>query len=920
MTTWVEHLAREDRAWIVYATIQGIGDSLGLWRFSTAEGWALLSGQGSWRPWLSELPDFLSERVPYLEGGAVRSEGSVDLSIVDEGEALTDLLALDQGRVASLTALSDTTDTTFALDAVPSGLQGGDMLWLGSEAVRVSSAAANPITVIRGELGTTPRTHVTGAPVFARPQLVQHREVRLYIAPLDGAESEAQLVGVYTLDRLGLHETTASWEISATVREPYLDRRCPRKPIEREVTYSLETEELGRFAVAANGSSPEGPLGGGALVVYGHSDLDELMAYQEAGTTIRTGESLGDVRARAGTALDDLPEVGQVLRRVLTVENGDFRATGITNATTDRSSTTAWQPVDSWVEILLCLLLSPAVEGQGADNFNPSGAGWDGRNFSGLPAGYGVGVPYTEVNFADFEEIAASQANFPLRNLALGLEDRTFSEVATEFLKPSGCVLVRERGIIRLIAPGPVLQSDTAPATLDVDTVLMRGSLPDIEVERTETSSIVEVLATYGPQEREIQVTWADRREFFDPEDLYQFDGQALELEVPGLAGRDEEALRYLCLRHLRRGYRPLTDVRVEADAQVWPWTLGGPVAVDLPAIPNFTGSRGIQGTGQLAESELRMSEREGAYVFGRVLVSEAIAVGRISASALVTSANGNIAFVADNVYTETDALEGLPNVDRDAFTAGDVVRLIGANGADIGGGTETVTATGATALSYDISLNVTNPEAEVLDGGATLRIIHEETSGTSLEYNIARVTAANPISAPFTLQWRAFSAPWFVGLNPTQVPFADPAPDCEIGVGTYITDQLYYFEGPYVDFGTSYQGPLGLPAVGALFQLTVDAAGNLAFTVNGGNWLNSTGHTNGPYYVHFGWGEGASNDLEETEFSDISGLSTGGTIELSGNFGGNLGAGILIHADASAVTARQAGRYVFHDRDWQLG
>lgn len=664
---------------MVYATIQGVGDSDGLWRFSSAVAWTLTAGQGSWRPWLASMPDILSQRVPYVDGGVVRDSGSLTLELVDVGEALTETLRFDRGAAAYLAADVTSSATTMTLDAGAAsvGIAVGDVVYLGSEAVEVSAISTSTLTVSRGELDTTGRAHVTGAPVYRSPPFLRRREVRLYLAPIDGAESDARLVGLYEVDDLAWSEDLTRWVLRASIAQGYLDRVVPRAPLDPGLQMRITPAGLTGYLRGVRAWQQDSSAR--VMAVDGEEVLE-----------VETGSRV--LRAQYGTTEDDIDGVTEF--RVVLVGAVDFRFQEAGSTSTDRTDNN-WVASDHWVDILLCLLLSPALESGGADNYNGSGSGLEGRNYSGLPAGYGLGVPRTLIDWGSFESSRAA-LDLRLPFFVLGPTAEPFREVVDPVLQAAGAFLAQEGGLIRLVVPELPTEADTASVAIDQNVMLARpDGLPRMSVRRPVDDLLTTIRYTLGPQGRDRTITWAeDFARLFNPDDLLELDGKTLELDVPGADPSAEGPWLRLGLRRLWLAYRPSLEVELELDVgEAWDWALAENASVDLPAVVDLAaGVRGLTGTAQLVEREPRLDTVRGVSLLVRARVQPSIRLGNISPAADVTSVAGAVATCAPNRYTSANAPSPLPTSDAGSFVVNDVVQLMGADGVPLASAaTETV-------------------------------------------------------------------------------------------------------------------------------------------------------------------------------------------------------------------------------------
>jgi hypothetical protein len=715
MTTWEENLARTDRSWLVYATIQGIGDSAGLWRFANTTGWTLTAGQGTWKPYLREPPSLLSTRVPYVNGGVTEDEGGVLLSVVDIGEQLTQLLRVDAPAVAQLTT-NETANATLLNVTSGHGFSDGDIVWLGSEAVTVTNAAASVLTVTRASLGTAATPHAAGSAVYAHPNVLRNREVRVYLAPADGDEDGSRLVGVYTLDSVSFNDEHTTWQFEGGLREPYLDRRCPRAP------YTFEADRV----LWTNNEQREGFRG---WYVEDLSDLDTLPLFADPlfrtadvvkadgdyGSEVRRlvvsflgpGFKIVSVRGVAGSEEEDAEPGTHAV--VMSVPNGDFRIS--TNPGSTAGRTTSWTPSDHVVDILLCILTSSAIPEDGLQFVNIFDDPAD-LNASGLPVGYGIGVPVDRIDLASFLDVRQRMPDARLPNFVLGPESQTFRKVATEqLLEPFGIILTNESGKLVLRLPRLPTNDEAGEVTVNTSNVLARSAgrnnyQPRVEISRDLSNVATSVKYTLGRVERDLTVGWADFPRLFDPLDLYEFEGESAEVNVPGADPNRDKVFRDTAKRKLWQTFRPPTLLKMDVDASLWEWRLTTKADVTIPGVVNPTsGVRGfVNASAQLVEREEVMSLERGVHLAVTAHLTPSLRAGRISASADVVSFDGEgpvVVQVEPNRYTAPDAV-GLPTNDAEAFAVDDVVRLVDSAGNDIGGTTQVVTAVGSGELTLD--------------------------------------------------------------------------------------------------------------------------------------------------------------------------------------------------------------------------
>lgn len=717
MTTWPENLARRDRGWLAWAEIEGVGSADGLWRFSTYAGWYLAAEAGYWFPHLVEPPNLLSSRVDYIGGGTTQKSGSVEIQIVDVGEALTELLRIDGPAATAVRVGQAQSDGSLAVP-VGHGLQIGQVVWVGAEAQKVTELqGGNSVGVTRAFLGTTQVAHEAGTSIYTHPNFLRNRPLRVYLAPLDAvSDTERRLVAEYLVDGLSYDEAHGAWVLAASLREPFMTRRSPAGPIDFEVTGVFLPEGVDTGSIVsepipnldpfeASGTGIPQPV----AITRADQDDGEVMIAE----VIRGSNAVSQVleRSHAGTQQDEL-EPGR-FRRVLSAKLGDFRRKNgiavvriITNGETS----------DHVVDILLHLLTSSAVEGDGLYFANNGpGLGVD-DNFSTLPVGYGVGVPQARIDWDSFFEVRERAPDFRLPNFIWGQEPKQFSEAIDEMLlKPFGLILTSEAGTLRLRLPRLPLAGDSSPLALDPSNILARQQspgvlFPRVEIQRDVKAAVSSIVFSLGHEERKVQIDWSGLGRLFDPRSLYDLDTNAQEYEVLGADADEQEIWEALGIRRLWRTFRPPTVVSLDADVgSIWDLRLDQSVRLTLPGVVNpRTGQRGfVDADARLVEREERFEVDRGVYLSLVLHVTPSARLARIAPAAGVLSVATNTVTTQDNRYTlasskqfpDEDASTFPAEENRLAFQVGDVLRLINRAGADVGLGTETVVAVATNQL-----------------------------------------------------------------------------------------------------------------------------------------------------------------------------------------------------------------------------
>jgi len=707
MTTFQENLDREtDRSWLVWCEVEGVGTSEGIWRFSSAPGWNLDSDL--WVPWLQRPVDLLSSTIDYIGGGSTTDDGSVSFAVGDVADQLTDLLRIDADPISVVRTTMAEGDGSVALP-VGHGFSLGDVLWLGAEAVRIDQVPqSNFASVERGFLSTLAVPHEAGTPIFDHPPFLRQRVVRVFLAPLDGAsDADAELVAEYVLDGLRFIEEHTHWEFTATVREPFFSRLTPSRPIDfqvNEVRTTSEDQLVSMFSEPIPNLDPFFASGTGIPLPVAITKADEedgeIIVVQPTRTSLQTTRV--EERGHADSEREEV-EPG-TYRRVLSARLGDFRRkNGIAVNRTDTVGETSDHPVD----LLLHILTSSAVEGDGAYFANDGpGAGVD-DNFSTLPVGYGLGVPADRIDWDSFFEVRERTQGWSLPNFVWGREVMKAREALDDMiLRPFGLILTSEAGKIRLALPRLPLEGEATsfivgPAEILTTEVAEGQEVPAVEIERDLEAAVSSIQFSLGPQEREVRIDWSGLGRLFDPRSLYDLDSNAQSFEVVGASADDADFWEQLGIRRLWRSYRPPTVMTFDADVSLWNWRLDQSATLTLPGVVNpRTGRRGFENViARLVEREEVMDLEQGVFLRLTVHIQPSARIGRIAPSAVITSVAGAVVDVEANRYTLSSSTL-LPDTDAEAFTAGDVVRLIDFDGTDLGGGTETVDAIGTNQLT----------------------------------------------------------------------------------------------------------------------------------------------------------------------------------------------------------------------------
>lgn len=717
---WARNLARRETSWCVLVRIEGVGDRNGQWSFANAIPAHLDSG--TVKPWLTALPELLSERVD-LAGG-IPEASSCTVELLDYSDTLTGLWRTERAPYTRLAEDVDLTETSILVDLADN--LADKVVWVGSEAMVVTADASSPesITVTRGALGTDALTHVDGDLLYLSTPYLEGRRVELYLCPLDATSSaDERLIGSYVVESLELDEGANVWRLRCAGQHRYLDRRLPIAPrVGRIVQVPPRRVQLDPGPVRSLWSDRLAYLRVGDEIVQVYDNAAAQLSWAST-TTILPASVPFDVRLRGmlGTSAGTIEAPTQVHQVFLA--GRDLRYSPGPSPSTSRSSGT-WTAAEHWVDLMLILLLSSASADDGLEltNRRTTGSDWSRSNFSSLPPGMGAGIPQDLIDWDSFERIRARTLGWRLPYLVYGDEpDKTVSEVLTEqFLRPLGAFLSFELGVLRLGLSRALLNGEAAGLSITADNVLRREAaprvyLPDVSVSRERARAVGSITYRIGPSKAQVTYRSSDYAGTYGQRGWYGAVQPSTTIDVPG--GRPEEAPFY-ALRgaaRLYRLHRPPMGLQASLDVSAWPSSaVGGLAQVTLSELPDLSaGTRGW--TEVLVELEERVVRLEqtatrngGSAVGASVQVrarrySDALRIGRIAQAARVSSVSGNAATVLANRYTHADADDqGYPDADAEAFQVGDALWLLNPDGSRVGSASQDVVSVAGNVITLD--------------------------------------------------------------------------------------------------------------------------------------------------------------------------------------------------------------------------
>jgi hypothetical protein len=719
VSTFAAAIARRDRQWGAAVTIEGIGDATdGIWylcdalpQFATA----------AWRPWLTEMPDLLGERVD--PRGGLPEAGEVSASILDYGDGLSAFLRYDDDVIAFISG-----DVTASMTAIEftRAVTIGSMIYIGAEAMRVDSLAVGTIyNVTRATLGTEPQQHRDGDGVRSGLPSLRTRRLTVYVYPLDGADaSTMREVASGFIDTASLDDDMNTWTLRGRSSMRNLSRVVARVRRGGEVLdYRTGYVQVSRDPAAAYHQHGTRAM---VLDVEGEMVRVEPVAGLDMGMfAVLERGVLGSERVE----FDYYQRATQVFLADDSRGAGAFLRSPGPSPSTSRSSGT-WEASEHWIDIMLCLLTSSAHPDDGLElvNYLASGTDRARSNWSSLPVGVGVGLPVAQIDVAAALAVQARTYDARFPGFVVGAEATPLGDVLTDaFLRPLGAFLSYVGGQVRIRLPRmltPGEGSFTLGPTEILSRTVGRGRIaPAIGgagLDLGQLAGTVRVVArTRRGAEAEIIINDATYPGTYGQRGYYGSDEGAVSIEAPASITDDAGRLPYLERAQFSRLYRwrrpPVRLESIEAHDTLYTVAVGDVGSLTLPEVPDTRlGTRGVTALQvEVAEIQHEIDRANGARVTMTVSSYGANArVGRVCPSAVASGASSpsgsNVSVpVEANRYTSPDGPTGYPTTDAAAFAVGDVVQVYSAAGVPTGSaravvsvGTNALTLAGSTAVS----------------------------------------------------------------------------------------------------------------------------------------------------------------------------------------------------------------------------
>lgn len=685
---------------IVLVDIEGIGDATdGQWRFCSA---VPSYGGDECKPWICDWPNIRGESVDEL--GGVMETGELSIAVTDGStlhpSAVTRLVRLFARPVAYLSEDVSQGDTAFVISQQAVDPPGdGDLLWMGQETMLRGANSGGDITVTRARLGTTALKHKAGSPIYAAPQYLHGRVMRLWLSPPSAtSEADEELIGEYVIDSFEPSEDMSSWTIAGRSRLVTLARRIASRPVPGRIAKSIDPQGLIQTKPTAQTVAGRSYLFADALV-WGDGYLrvgKELVVC--SGSDFFAALSVGR-GALSSEIEEDL--AGKPIEVVLVSDAfgpGTFRYSS-SNST---SRSTGWTKTEHWVDILLCLITSSAHEDDGLElaNGNATHGSW-----CSLPVGYGLGIPIGLVDLPSFLDAKARTLAWTIPGLVVDAQAGSFAKWATtNILSVVGAFLAVHDGKIHCVLTRRPSPLDTAAASSMDESVMT--ARPKARLAYDDLCSEVSYAMT-GPNGQEVTETYRaeDLISIHTQSGRYDADLNSVKIDVPSMVAGESDApgwLRSAGQRRLLRGAQPRWSLKTESDIQLRTEGPGAVVLVSANSLPDLaSGTLGWSDVpAQILSRAIRIDE-DGATVSHDLKAYDLRPVRNIGPSALVESVAGDTATVRTNLFSQADALGLLPDSDAGSFSVGQVLSAVAASGVAISG-TQTIVSISGDDIELD--------------------------------------------------------------------------------------------------------------------------------------------------------------------------------------------------------------------------
>lgn len=699
MTTLAQALGSPAADLCILVRIEGLGDA-SAWTFcSQVPDYA--AGDDNYKEWLEDFPRSVSESVDPL-GGFLES-GELEVRIQDHKDLLTGQFRFSENSVTTTSTTMTAVSTSVTVNDA-SGISNPSTIWIENEALRVTGVAGSVLTVTRSLLDTDAKGHPTGAHVYQTLPFVRGRRVRFLMVNKGATVSTEELeLGAFYIDEVELSDDLNAYVMRGKSGLKALGRDLPPHAPTLAFFQGFFTDNGFRLDQVSNNGAP--------TVAYRSIWPGNIVFFQIGEEIFKVDSNAGLKYVERGLAAtqttDDSPAIGTKARVVMFADKtqGSFRWSPGPTPSTSRSSGT-WNASAHFVDILLCILTSSAIPGDGFElqNYDTNG------NWSSLPQGFGLAIPIASIDVASFLDVKARTGGYEFPWFIYGWESEpAMALIQRSFLKPLGCYITTIGGQLKLVLPRIPLVGSSTTTVGDADLV-------EPPTARYDTKNALTTIKIKSKMPNGASAENIFRAQDFQGLStglggVWASEEPSLELEVYGLAADASglsELMHRIAERRLFRMARPYWILNIRTGLHLYQNGPGDLMALSHGELPDMqAGTRGwtdvpVEITGKVARLEADFAGYEWAIIgYG----PNSTKVGRVSPAARIISIAGTGPYVCTvyaNRYTDPNATGGLPTSDAAAFTIGDVLMLCFTSGLRQGVGTQAITALGTNTITID--------------------------------------------------------------------------------------------------------------------------------------------------------------------------------------------------------------------------
>lgn len=729
MTSFASTISSRAHALTVLIRIEGIGTGSDQYTFcQDAPSYA----DSTYIECLNDPPDLLTETLPRL--GGIAEKGQVSFALVDHDGLLPSVFRI---QAPSLTQLTEDLSSSGTTASVTDSSQFSTNAWyfIGAECIKVTAKpSGTSLTIERAKRGTEAEQHFADDFIYSYVPYISGRKCTISIAPINADSSaDERTIGTYRISGVSLSDAYTVWTFSANTELTGL------------------TKSIGGYAYlgqAMRGSN----LGSGISTLIwrpGHEGEDTwddgyhflsdgsgvVQAYM--GTPSDLAASLGSQHVSYSAGIEEQAG-GKIYTKVLSADTrygSSFRwSPGTLFGGTASTSTTSgtWTETDHWVDILLCILLSPSAPDDGvaaSSNYNSTYGNW-----CCLPTYAGLGIPHTSIDWSSWLEVRARTPGYRFPGFWFGYEPVSFSELATSsFLELIGAYITQSvsTGKYVLVMPRAAQASATAAFTLTASNILPE---PEPEVELNEAQYQITIAGRLrSGEEAGIAVNSLGAASRSSPSS-FRTGVEEIKIEAWDLVfdagGRGIAAAS--AVRALAKLQAASVTIQLVCFWDLYGMKLGDVGILTCPLIPDLSaGTSGVTSLPVMCTGiEYRLDSPSGIQL--TLLTFGSGRPGNRAASAWATSRSSNTFTCTANYYSTGTSIDGTPAKDVSSFEAGDVVMLLDVLGDVAASGlTQTVVSVNAGASTITLDGSFSGYDVAGAGGAAIVPVTYASASSS---------------------------------------------------------------------------------------------------------------------------------------------------------------------------------------------